>query len=58
MIHVGEIAGAILGTAKLIEIVRRRLRARGRPGGKRRRAKLHLANGEEHVFMLDADEEE
>jgi hypothetical protein len=38
--------------------VRRRLRARGRPGGKRRRAKLHLANGEEHVFMLDADEEE
>jgi hypothetical protein len=57
VIHVGEIAGVILGTAKLMEMVRRGLRGREGRRGELRRAKLYLANGEEHEFALDAEVE-
>lgn len=57
VVHVGEVAGAIVGTANLIGIVRRRLGGpKHHPDG-RRRAKLYLYNGEEHEFALDEEDE-
>jgi hypothetical protein len=54
-IQVGSSAGAIVGTAKLVEIVRRRLRDReGR--GAERVAKIYLANGEELEFSFGGEE--
>ncbi len=52
VVHVGEVAGTIVGSAKLIEIMRRGLR-----DGQPRRGKVYLANGEEHEFILDAEDE-
>ena len=51
-IHVG----AIVGTANLIRIVRRKLRGQEQPRLPRR-AKLYLPTGEEHEFSLDEDNE-
>jgi len=54
VIHVEEGAAAIIGIATLIEMVRRRLRARRqRRRIEPRRAVIHLPSGEEHVFSLD-----
>ena len=54
-IQVGSSAGAIVGTAKLVEIVRRRLR--GREGRVAERvAKIYLANGEEFEFSFGGEE--
>ena len=49
IVHVGEVAGTIVGRAKLIEIMQRGLR------NGRRRGKVYLANGEEHEFVLGAE---
>ena len=51
VVHVGEVAGTIVGSAKLIEIMRRGLR------DGQRRGKVYLANGEEREFILDAEDE-
>ena len=51
LVHVGELAGTIIGSAKLIEIMRRGLR------DGQRRGKVYLANGEEYEFILDAEDE-
>lgn len=51
IVQVGEVASTIVG-ATLIEIVRRRLR-----DGQPRLGKVYLANGEEHEFSLDAEDE-
>jgi hypothetical protein len=56
LIQVGSSAGEIVGTAKLVELVRRRLRSEEGPGTRQRRAKIYLANGEEHELRFDADE--
>jgi hypothetical protein len=53
-LHLGEVAGAIIGTANLIRLVKRSLRGYGQ---RRRSAKLYLYNGEEHEFSLDEDDE-
>ena len=54
-IQVGSSAGAIVGTAKLVEIVRRSLR--GRDGrGVERFAKIYHANGEELEFSFGGEE--
>ena len=50
-IHVGEVAGEIVGTAKLIETVRGRLRG-GEGAEEKRRAKIYFANGDEREFIL------
>jgi len=52
-IHVGEVAGAIVGTANLIAIVRRKLRGQKQPRAMPRRAKLYLPTGEEREFSLE-----
>jgi hypothetical protein len=57
VVHVGQVAGAIVGRPKLIEIVRRRLRGRESRRVEPRRGKVYLANGEEHEFILDAEDE-
>jgi hypothetical protein len=46
-IQVGAFAGTIVSNAKLVEIVRSRLRNR-----EQRRAKIYLANGEQHEFIF------
>jgi hypothetical protein len=51
-IQVGSYAGQIVGITKLVEIVRGRLRDREGQDGKARRAKIYLANGEEHAFVF------
>jgi hypothetical protein len=56
VVHVGEVAGTIVGSAKLIEIVRDRLRGR-ETRVEPRRGKIYLATGEEHEFILDAEDE-
>lgn len=57
LIQVGEVAGTIVGTATLVETVRRTLRGRGERGVERRRAKIYFASGEEREFSFgDGDE--
>ena len=57
LIQLGSSAGEIVGTTRLVEFVRRRLRVHEAPGGMAlRRANIYLATGEEHEFRLDADE--
>jgi hypothetical protein len=51
IVHVGEVASTIVG-ATLIQTVRRRLR-----DGQPRLGKVYLANGEEHEFSLDSEDE-
>ena len=51
-IQVGSFAGTIVSNAKLVEIVRGRLRDREGQEGNERRAKIYLANGEEHAFVF------
>jgi hypothetical protein len=55
VIHVGEIAGVTLGTAKLMATVQGRLRDGGEPLTGSRRAKLYLPDGEERVFNLSEE---
>jgi N-dimethylarginine dimethylaminohydrolase len=55
VILVGEIAGAIVGTAKLVELIRQSLRGGERPRAQRR-AKIYLVDGETHEFTLDSDD--
>lgn len=56
VIQVGSSAEEIVGTARLVEFVQRRLRGLEEPGIALRRANIYLANGEKHEFRLDADE--
>ena len=51
-IQVGAFAGTIVSNAKLVEIVRGRLRGREERAGEQRRAKIYLANGEQHEFII------
>ncbi len=56
VIHAEKGAVAIVSIATLIEMVRRRLRARRqRRRIEPRRAVIYLPSGEEHVFTLDDD---
>jgi hypothetical protein len=52
-IQVGEVAGEIVGTDELVEMVRAQMRKRheGRDD-EERRAKIYLANGQEHEFIF------
>jgi hypothetical protein len=50
VIQVGEVAGTVVSTAKLVELVRLRLRGREGRGVEQRRANIYLANGDEHEF--------
>jgi hypothetical protein len=56
VIHVGEAVGALVSIGMLITMVQRRLHARREKRLEPRRAKLYLANGEEHVIDLGDDE--
>jgi hypothetical protein len=56
VIQVGSSAGEIVGTARLVEFVQRRLRGYEGSGMALRRANIYLANGENHEFRLDVDE--
>jgi hypothetical protein len=51
-IQVGAFAGTIVSNAKLVEIVRGRLRGSEEQDGVQRRAKVYLANGEQHEFVF------
>jgi hypothetical protein len=51
-IQVGAFAGEIVSTAKLVDIVRSRLQGREGRQDEERRAKIYLANGEEHEFIF------
>jgi hypothetical protein len=55
VIQVGSSAGEIVGTARLVEFVQRRLRGHKGSGMALRRANIYLANGENHEFRLDAE---
>ena len=57
VIQVGEVAGATVGIAKLVEIVRRRLRGQRSQRVEPRRARLYLDSGGLHEFSLDEEEE-
>jgi hypothetical protein len=57
VVHVGQVAGVIVGSAQLIELMRGTLRGRERRRVEPRRGKVYLANGEEHEFALDAEDE-
>jgi hypothetical protein len=53
LIQVGSTAGEIVGTAKLVEVVRRRLQGHeGRGTPSQRRAKIFVATGEQHDFSF------
>ena len=56
VIQVGSSAEEIVGTARLVEFVQRRLRGLEQPDMALRRANIYLSNGEKHEFRLDADE--
>jgi hypothetical protein len=56
VIQVGSSAEEIVATARLVEIVGRRLRADTQRGITPRRAKVFLANGDEQEFILDAED--
>jgi hypothetical protein len=51
-IQVGAFAGEIVGTAKLVETVRGRLRGGEGRDSEERRAKIYLANGDEYEFIF------
>jgi hypothetical protein len=53
VIQVGSTAGEIVGTARLVELVQRRLRGPEGQGMDQRRANIYLASGEKHEFGLD-----
>ena len=55
-IQVGSYAGAIVSTAKLVELVRHRLRGREGRAIEQRSAKIYLATGEEHEFSFGVAE--
>ena len=55
VIQVGSTAGEIVGTARLVELVQRRLRGLKGQRTAQRRANIYLANGEKHEFGLDVD---
>lgn len=55
VIQVGPSAEEIVSTARLVEVVQRRLRGLEEPGTALRRANIYLSNGEKHEFRLDAD---
>jgi hypothetical protein len=55
-IQVGSSAEEIVGTTRLIELVRRRLRGREKRAATLRRVKVFLASGEEHEFSFASDE--
>ena len=55
-IQVGSYAGAIVSTAKLVELVRHRLRGREGRAIAQRSAKIYLATGEEHEFSFGVAE--
>ena len=55
VILVGEIAGAIVGTDKLIELICHRLRGGEHPLAQRR-AKMYLVDGGAREFSLDSSE--
>ena len=55
LIQVGSSAGEIVGTARLVEFVQRRLRRPKGEGIAPRRANVYLTDGERHDFLLDAD---
>jgi hypothetical protein len=50
IIHVGEVASAILGASELVVLLKERLRDPG--DARERRATLYLADGEKRVFAL------
>jgi len=56
VIQVGSTAGEIVGTARLVEFVQRRLRGHEGQGMDQRRANIYLASGEKHEFSLDVDD--
>jgi cysteine synthase len=56
VIQVGSTAGEIVGTARLVEFVQRRLRGHERQGMAQSRANIYFATGEKHEFGLDAGE--
>ena len=56
VIQVGSTAGEIVGTARLVEFVQRRLRGHEGRGMAQRRANIYLASGEKHEFGLDVDD--
>lgn len=56
VIQVGSTAGEIVGTARLVELVQRRLRGHEGQGMAQRRANIYLASGEERKFGLDVDD--
>jgi hypothetical protein len=51
-IQVGAVAGEIIGTAKLVEMVRGQLRRHDGREDEKRRGKIYLADGEEHAFVF------
>jgi hypothetical protein len=56
VIQVGAVAGSIVSTAKLIEIVRHRLRGHGN-GGMERHGKIYQADGDVHEFVYRDEDE-
>jgi hypothetical protein len=56
VIQVGSTAGEIVGTARLVEFVQRRLRVHEGQGRSQRRGNIYLATGEKHEFRLDGDD--
>jgi hypothetical protein len=56
VIQVGAVAGSIVSTAKLIEIVRHRLRGH-RNGGIERHGTIYHANGDVHEFVYRDEDE-
>ena len=54
VVHVGEVAGAILGTVELIALLQHRLRE-DEPPRTERRVKLYLHNGEEYEFRIEGE---
>jgi hypothetical protein len=53
VIQVGSTAGEIVGTARLVELVQRRLRGHEGRCMAQRRANIYLASGENHEIGLD-----
>jgi hypothetical protein len=53
VIQVGSTAGEIVGTARLVELVQRRLRGHEGQRMAQRRANIYLASGENHEIGLD-----
>ena len=56
VVQVGSTAGEIVGTARLVEFVQRRLRGHEGQGMAQRRANIYFATGEKYEFSLDVDD--